>query len=181
MEFFNEKNLINIVYSVILGLIFGGIYDIIRVTYVMCGIASYSGDTPYFKKSRIAFFLFAVFDLITALVFTAVYSFFDYYIENMKFRAYVLLSVIGGFIIYRKTVGILVMIFSEWIARITKIIITSVVIRPLVFVVRCIARVSIGVCRHTIGKIVISVVAVVASQRTNNALRTLKRDISSER
>lgn len=181
MEFFNEKNLINIVYSVILGLIFGGIYDIIRIAYVMCGIASYRCDTPYFKKSGIAFFLFAVLDLITVLVFTAVYSFFDYYIENMRFRAYILLSAIVGFIIYRKTVCRLVMMLSEWLANIIKKIIVSFVIRPLVFVAHCIERVGLIICRYTIGRLIVSIGAVIAIHRTNNALRTLKRDISSER
>lgn len=181
MEFFNEKNIINIVYSVILGLIFGGIYDIIRIAYVMCGIASYSGDTPHFKKSRIAFFLFAVLDLITVLVFTAVYSFFDYYVENMTFRAYILLSAIVGFVLYRKTAGRLVMMLSEWLANIIKKIIVSFVVQPLVFVAHCIERVGLIICRHTVGKLIVSIGAVIASHRTYNVLRTLKKDISNER
>ena len=63
MEFFIEKQILNIVYSVILGLIFGAIYDIIRIIYVMCGIASYRGGRVSMKRGAVPFVIFALFDL----------------------------------------------------------------------------------------------------------------------
>ena len=90
MEFFIEKQILNIVYSVILGLIFGAIYDIIRIIYVMCGIASYRGGRVSMKRGAVPFVIFALFDLSVIKLFTSVYSVFDYWTENEIFISYII-------------------------------------------------------------------------------------------
>ena len=52
----------------------------------MCSIASYRGGRVSMKRGAVPFVIFALFDLSVFTVFTAVYSVFDYWTENERFR-----------------------------------------------------------------------------------------------
>lgn len=86
MEFFIEKQLITVLYSTFLGLIFGAAYDIIRIVHVICNIASYSGENRGMKRTKAAFALFFLFDFIYAAAVTLTFSFFVYWNNSGDFR-----------------------------------------------------------------------------------------------
>ena len=180
MEFFIEKQLLNIVYSVILGLIFGGLYDIIRIIYVLCGIASYRGQKAQMKSGWLPFVLFALFDFIYAVSVTILYSIFDYWTENGRFRFFILFSVAAGFFIYYNTVGRAVMLVSETVAAWLKKFFTYLVIKPLTFIAKKLIRLVKLVYSGTIGALAAALVRAVLSRRTKKCLKSLKYDISFE-
>lgn len=181
MEFFIEKQLLNIVYSVILGLIFGAIYDIIRIIYVMCGIASYHGGRVNMKRGAVPFVIFAVGDLSFFTMFTAVYSVFDYWIENEKFRAYILVSVVLGFVLYRKTVGRAVMFVSEEIARLIKKLVRLVIIKPCMWLVGIIWKAAMFIWSRTGRRVICDIKKRKAERKTRKMLTELKHDITMEK
>lgn len=181
MEFFIEKQLLNIVYSVILGLIFGAIYDIIRIIYVMCGIASYHGGRVNMKRGAVPFVIFAVCDLSVFTVFTAVYSVFDYWTENERFRAYILVSVILGFVLYRKTVGRAVMFVSEEIARLIKKLVRLVIIKPCMWLFGIIWKAAMFIWSRTGRRVICDIKKRKAERKTRKMLAELKHDITMEK
>lgn len=181
MEFFIEKQILNIVYSVILGLIFGAIYDIIRIIYVMCGIASYRGGRVSMKRGAVPFVIFALFDLSVFTVFTAVYSVFDYWTENERFRAYILVSVILGFVLYRKTVGRAVMFVSEEIARLIKKLIRLVIVKPCMWLFGIIKKAAAFIWSRTGERVICGIKKLKAERKTRKMLAELKHDIAMEK
>ena len=174
MEFFIEKQILNIVYSVILGLIFGAIYDIIRMIYVMCGIASYRGGRVSMKRGAVPFVIFALFDL-------SVYSVFDYWTENERFRAYILVSVILGFVLYRKTVGRAVMFVSEEIARLIKKLIRLVIVKPCMWLFGIIKKAAAFIWSRTGERVICGIKKRKAERKTRKMLAELKHDITMEK
>lgn len=180
MEFFIEKQLLNIVYSVILGLIFGGLYDIIRIIYVLCGIASYRGQTAQMKSGKLPFVLFALFDFSYALCVTVLYSIFDYWTENGRFRFFILISVAVGFFIYYNTIGRAVMLVSETVAAWLKKIFTYLVIKPLTFIGQKLFRLVKFMYSKTFGALIGALIRARLERRTKKCLKSLKYDISFE-
>lgn len=180
MEFFIEKQLLNIVYSVILGLIFGGLYDIIRIIYVLCGIASYQGQKNRIKSGKLPFVIFALLDFFYAMCVTVLYSFFDYWAENGRFRFYILFSVAAGFFIYYNTLGRAVMLVSEAVAAWLKKVFTYVVIKPLAFIVKKLLRLTKFLYSATAGALISAVIRAARIRRTERYLKSLKYDISFE-
>ncbi len=180
MEFYIENQLENIVYSVILGLIFGVIYDIIRIVYVICGVASYKSGRCKIKKSRASFAVFAICDTLSAVGLTAVYSFFDYWRENMRFRAYILFSVAVGFVVYRATVGKAVMYVSEKLADVIKRLYKLIVVRPLMLLRKLfVALLSVTVVKAA--RLIAEQLKRIQGERKNQkALRSLTKDITME-
>lgn len=180
MEIYIENQLENIVYSVILGLIFGVIYDIIRIVYVVCGIASYKSGRCEMHKSVTSFVVFAVCDTVSAVGLTALYSFFDYWRENMRFRAYILFSVVIGFVLYRSTVGKAVMYVSEKLADVIKKLLCLVVLRPIMLALRLLVaafRVTVMRAAHFVfGRLK----RIQGERKNKKALRSLTKDITME-
>ena len=178
MEIYLEKQLINIAYSLILGLIFGGIYDIIRIIHILLGIASYSGEKVGMKRGTLPFIMFFILDAAYAVTASVIFSLFNYYACNGEFRVFILASVCVGFFVYHVTLGRLVMLFSEAIARILKRVIHYTVVIPTRFVVRITVRIARFVYRNTLGRVLTALVRLYYIYRTERYIRHLARDVS---
>ncbi len=183
MEFFIEKQLLNIVYSVILGLIFGGIYDIIRVVQILCGIASYSDGMIVMKPVRHgkrptpAFFIFLVTDFVFMLTVISVYSFFNYWAEYGRVRFYLMFAAAAGFYIYYNTAGRLVMLCSDFIVRCIRWVFMTVVIRPVRFILKLTERALLFIMNHTVLLLLRRIADGFRQRKTNGYLKQLADDI----
>lgn len=178
MEIYLEKQLINIVYSLILGLIFGGIYDIIRIIHILFGIASYSGEKSGMKHGTLPFILFFILDAAYAVTASVIYSLFNYFACNGEFRVFILASVCVGFFVYHVTLGRLVMLFSEAIVRLLKRVIHYTVVIPVCFAARITGRIARFVYRNTLGRVLTALVRLYFIFRTERCIRHLARDVS---
>lgn len=182
MEICIEKQLINIVYSVILGLIFGGIYDIIRITQVLCRVVSYSGEkgSGYcsMKRGKTAAVVFAVTDSLFMLSVCVIFSLFTYAADNGHFRMFMLIFAICGFVLYYNTLGRLVMLVSDAIARFLVKAFRAVVLIPLTWTSRMIGRALGFVWRKTFGIAVRAAADDIMRRRRKRYLAQLVRDIA---
>ncbi len=166
MEIFIEKQLAATAYSFILGLIFGGLYDIIRITHILCGIASYAGEFRGMKRGLLPFFLFFLGDTAFALTVTASFSAFLYWQMNGRFRWFLLVAAIAGFAAYYHTAGRIVMAFSEAITRFLRLAATWIFLKPAAFLLRLLLRIARFLCRLTLGRLFHGV------RRTARAIRS---------
>ncbi len=172
MEFFIEKQLKNIVYSVILGLIFGVICDIIRVVRLFCSSASFEGG----KVRNLSGFFPALFNHVTDLIFmivvTALYSVFDYYAENSRFRMYLLIPTLLGFWFYFKSIGRIAEKLAFTSVSIVKKVILRTVLNPL--------RTAVSfVYKNTLGRFFRWIKSIIDRRRTLKKLKKLGRELKS--
>lgn len=177
MEILIEKQLISVAYSLILGLIFGAAYDIIRMIHIICGIASYSGREKSAKKGIIPFSLFFIFDLVYAVFIGVAFSVFVYFANYGDFRWFLMAGTVVGFAAYHLTLGRVVMYFSEAVVRFLKLIFRYTVIIPLGFVFRVGKKIIVLLYRITLGKLVDLLTERYYMWRNKRYARMLSRDI----
>ena len=177
MELFIGKQLQVVGYSFILGLIFGGLYDIIRIAHCLCGIASYTGDSPGMRRGILPFFLFFLLDAVYMIAVTAMFSIFLYWQMNGTFRLFVLVSVSAGLAVYLRTAGRIVMLFSETIVRLLRTAVRWLVVKPVRGILRVLGRVLAGLYSVTIGQTAKAVLRGIRHIRSVRIRRCLKNDI----
>ncbi len=182
MELFIGKQLQAAAYSFILGLIFGGLYDIIRIIHILCGIASYAPvredtDGSRMKRGRLPFCLFFLCDAVYMLTVTAMFSVFQYWQMNGKFRLFLLLSALAGFAVWHATAGRLVMIFSEAIVRFLRLAVLWTVVKPVRFLLAVLCRFLMFLYRQTAGRMVCLVRRNVRILRAAGIRRKFEKDI----
>lgn len=177
MEIYLEKQLINIVYSIILGLIFGILYDIIRIIHVICNIASYSGKNRFIKREKVPFLVFFVFDVIYMTVVTAVYSLFTYWANNGIFRLFLFIPTCVGFTLYYFTVGKVVISFSEAVTKFLRFVFKKVIVLPALFVMRLAWRIAGFIYKYTVGILIETARKMYMHIRSSHISRSFSKDI----
>ncbi len=177
MEIFIGKHLQVAAYSFILGLIFGGLYDIIRISHILCGIASYTGEHRGMKRGVLPFLLFFLGDVAYTLTVIAVFSVFLYWQVNGKFLWFLPMTVLAGFAVYSHTVGRIVMAFSEAITRFLRLAALWLVIRPAKFVFHLIRRIFSFVWRQTFGRILQALRKSVRAVHAAGIRKKFRKDV----
>ncbi len=181
MELFIGKQLQVVGYSFILGLIFGGLYDIIRIAHCLCGIASYTGTSRGMRRGKLPFFLFFLLDTAYMIVVTAMFSILLYWQMSGTFRLFVLVSAVIGLAVYLCTAGRIVMLFSETIVRILRKAVRCLLVKPIRWILRFLGRVFAGLYRwlyrQTIGRAAEAVIRGMRCIRAGRIRRSLKKDI----
>ncbi|MBE6540983.1 MAG: hypothetical protein E7672_00830 [Ruminococcaceae bacterium] len=177
MEFFIEKQLIIVLNSVILGLIFGAIYDIIRISHIICGIASYLGKCRGMRSGKMPFIIFALFDLVYVLSVAILLSVFTYWQNNGIMRAFIFVPCILGFMAYHSTVGKIVMFFSESIVRFIRLVVHYAVEVPLKFIFSVIRKLLLMLWQCTGQKLAFCIDEKIDSIKTDKYLRDFEREI----
>lgn len=177
MEFFIEKQLLIVLNSVILGLIFGAIYDIIRISHIICEIASYSAENCGMRSGKAAFLIFAAGDFIYVVVVSVMLSFFTYWQNNGVVRAFILIPCIAGFAMYHGTIGNLVMYFSEAVVRFIRLIFRYTVAIPILFVLKIAKKAVWYIYSVSIGKLVFRLGEKNDGHRTYLYLKALEKEI----
>lgn len=154
MEIFIEKQLLGVGYSLILGLIFGAVYDIIRLIHIVCKIASYSGGQKFSRKGVLPFFAFFLFDLIYVFVVGVSFSVFVYWANNGDFRWFLMAGAVLGFVLYYFSLGRVVMFFSERLVRLLRRVAYYTVWVPIRFLLRFLWRTWLWIYGHTLGLVI---------------------------
>jgi len=140
MEKFIQEQLINFVYSIILGLIFGGIYDIMRILHIWCGTMSCSRGNCRMKKGKLSFCLCFLLDGCYVFLVTCLFSVFLYAFNFGEFRLYLLFGAVVGMGVYLMTIGRLVMFFAQRITDFLKKILWLILLRPLLYILKGMGR-----------------------------------------
>lgn len=176
MEIFIENQLKNIGYSIILGLIFGALYDIIRIIHIIVGVSSYSGEKTM-KTGRLPRLFFFTADLIYMAAVTVMLSVFLYEFADGDLRMYLLLAAAAGFTVYYNTAGKLVMAVSETIVKGIRTVFRIVIVRPTVFVLRLLKMTAEWLFRHTVGYAAEKLMTLMKMHRLECVKKKLAREI----
>ncbi len=178
MEKFIHEQLIIFVYSIILGLIFGGIYDIMRILHIWCGTMSCSRENRGMKKGKFSFCLYFLLDGCYVLIVTCLFSVFLFAFNFGEFRLYLLFGVTVGMGVYLMTVGRLVMFFAQRITDFVKKILWLVLFRPLWYIIRGMGRLGRFVWMKTGGACIKAVRRRMDVLHTERVRRCLVRTLS---
>ncbi len=188
IEILTENQLKLVGYSFILGLIFGASYDIIRITYILCGLVSYRGEKPGWKKGVLPFSVRLLLDFFWTAAIGLSFSIFLYAANDGEFRWFTAAFCGAGFAVWHATAGRVVVFFSEKIAAFIRTVVRYTVVLPVSFVLRLTAR---GLClfgravrrlmRATVGKLRTAVrrrlLYMRALRRTERVRRALAEDV----
>jgi len=177
MELFIGKQLQVVGYSFVLGLIFGGLYDIIRIAHCLCGIASYTGGSRGMRRGKLPFLLFFLLDTVYMIAVTAMFSIFLFWQMSGTFRLFVLVSAAAGLTVYLCTAGRLVMLFSETIVRLLRMAVRLLLLNPGRWILHFCGRILAGLYCQTIGRIAKAVLCGIRCTRAGRIRRSLKKDI----
>lgn len=177
MEIYIWEEIRNFSYSVILGLIFGGIYDIIKIIQLSCGIVSFFGKDRGMKRGFGPFLIFAALDLAFFLVITVSFSVFLYAVNNGGFRWYLLFGVVLGMVIYHHTAGKIVMFFSETIIRFIRMTVHLLLIKPVLFAARVIGAIFSRLWNHTAMILIRAVQMRAATAYTERVMKRIHKDM----
>ena len=127
-------------WSFLLGVCFGAVYDLLRITRVLLGV-HYSRRTadrlrtiqlpllpPIRKRKESRFLGLVIFleDLLFCLLVGSVMILLFYSANHGRIRPPAFILAAGGFLFYRGSIGRAVMTFSEVIAFVLEVIATSV-------------------------------------------------------
>lgn len=143
-------------YALVLGLFFGVLYDVLRITRMLAGITpvhvkhiSWIGRLPVRRigkigKGPLSQLLFVhLLDIIYGLCTGACFCIFLYALNNGRFRWYLLLGCALGFLAYYFSVGKLVLYLSGYIVAFLRGIIGCILYlltQPLLWIGRWIQR-----------------------------------------
>lgn len=177
MEIYIEKQLSVILYSLILGLIFGGLYDIMRIIHILCGIATYQAHRTTMKRGRLPFILFFILDIAYMLTLTVCFSVFQYWQMNGRFCWFVLLSTLIGAALWHKTAGRAVMSVSETLVSLLRRAIHCLIIVPFCFIYSSIRRLLYLLAKHTVLRVLSAAVCAIRCVRHSYLRGRLVRDI----
>jgi len=177
MELIIGKQLINFAYSIVLGLIFGAFYDIIRLIQLSCGIVSFLGNDRGMSRKPAAFAIFALLDTLFMLMCTAAFSVFLYAVNKGGFRIYLLCGIAAGMTVYHYTVGRIVVFAAEKSVRAIRLAVKTVIVKPICLIVLLAWRLIRFIVRCTVGRLVKLILTAFGMMRTERVMRRIKRDI----
>ncbi len=101
-----------------------------------------------FRLKQVFVFLL---DLAYMLAVTVSCSVFAYAFNYGKMRMFFLLPMAVGFFLYNRTVGRVVMFFSDALIRLIRFVFRCAVVVPVRFVLRCLGRAGLWLLRQTVG------------------------------
>lgn len=177
MLFFNTTHVEIIVFSFVLGLIFGFLYDIIRISEILLGILSYSGGKTHMPADVMRLVFSGVFDTVFMLFVAVSSSIFVYLVNNGDFRAFMAVSAIAGITAYHFTLGRLVMRTAGTIVSAIRVAIGYVIVIPARFVWRSARRAFSFIYRHTLGRLLRAAAECARGAKDAKYKDQLKTDI----
>lgn len=177
MEFYNINHIKIVVFSLFLGLIFGLLYDIIRIIHILAGTMSYSTKKREYREGIVPSILLGIGDALYMIIVTLSFSLFVYFSNNGDFRWFMAVGCAVGCALYHATLGKLVVMVSGTVANAIRTVIKYVVVRPAVFIGRIFIKIMLFVGRNTVGRLVGIIKNAALSLKTERARREIKQDI----
>ena len=141
-----EKLLHILLYSLVVGVFLGVVYDIFRVRRISYALSDNVSRTKNIRDKIEGMFIILE-DTLFFLICSVVMSIFMFYMNSGKFRAIAFFGALCGFIVYYKTVGRLVIACSKYIIGFIKYIlrkIYSIFLLPLLHILRFLITMIVG-------------------------------------
>ena len=164
-----QKELQIVATSFILGLIFGGIYDIIRYLSILCGILPQDDEA---RRGGAALFCL---DAAFMLLIGASFSVYVYAANDGVFRWFMAAGSALGFALWQKTAGKLSTLFALKSAAGVRRLLRVLLLTPLCLFFRALARGARFLWRHTAGEIGRTWKRARAAAKTNKLEKRLAK------
>ena len=148
LEFNVKDQLFCCLVCVIVGSLFGILYDVVRVVYILSGIDPHESK----KRNVVSKLMILLFDLIYMLIVTVIFAVVLYALAFGKFRVIFGISCIVGFLVYNKTLSKIVINIIRKLASLLKSVargILRIVLFPIKSIIKCMIVISLGVYSHT--------------------------------
>ena len=139
LEVLTRNQLQLVATSFILGLIFGAVYDIIRIVYILCGLVSYDGGSIVERKGKLPFCCRLMTDFAAALFIGLSFSVYIYAANDGRFRWFMAAFCAVGFVLWQTAASKPVLFLAAKASDALRALIRTVLIRPLCAVGRRIA------------------------------------------
>ena len=160
MEVLISNQISTLIYAIILGLIFGVAYDIIRICRIFLGIRYVNRFTEKLSQKNLKFIknpankevkkgekyqevILFITDILYFLIITPIFAIFLYWKNDGIVRWYSVFGVSVGFLIYYFTIGRFIISISEYIVFTIKVIflyLIFLITRPFVPLIDIIKR-----------------------------------------
>ena len=160
-----------------MGLIFGFLYDIIRLIQILCGTVSYSGGKVRAADGVIPSIALGAGDLVYMLAVTVMMSLFVYFTNYGDFRLFMAVGAAAGCALYHLSLGRLVMLVSGTVTNAVRTAIRYAVVIPAGFVMRQTCRLLRFVGRNTFGRAAHAAADKIKSIRTEKIRKRFREDI----
>ncbi|MBE6538988.1 MAG: hypothetical protein E7671_05950 [Ruminococcaceae bacterium] len=187
-----------ITFAFLLGIGFGVLYDVFRITRVMAGVEYagigkkstdrlYSIKYPFIGKlekkegkirKRFLHLFVGIGDIIFCLIIGVAFSIFLYYSNDGIFRWQAAAAGFLGFFLYYRTLGTLVIYFAEIICIFLKIII-KILLYAIAFPFRIMYNILVKVSKAVLGVPVAWILKKIRLKNTEHTLKTLLATSSS--
>ncbi len=148
LEFNIKDQLFCCLVCVIVGSLFGILYDVVRVIYILSGIDPHESK----KRNVVSKLLILLFDLIYMLIVTVVFAVVLYALAFGKFRVIFGISCIVGFLIYNKTLSKIVINIIRKLASLLNSAakwIFRIFLYPIKSIIKFLIVISLRVYSHT--------------------------------
>ncbi|MBE6718625.1 MAG: hypothetical protein E7574_05170 [Ruminococcaceae bacterium] len=150
-----------LLYSLVLGVFLGLVYDVFRIRRLVffCDNENEPGKKAIIlkHKNRIESIIIFFEDILFWLVCSVSICIFIYYINSGRFRSISIVGAVAGFLVYYNTVGRLVMMLSDVIIRFLKLLFKTVIkytVYPVCRVLKYIYHLTLGnLFRYVFNKI----------------------------
>jgi len=185
----NVNQLKIVVFSIILGLIFGFLYDMIdtcrtvdirRMFWIKKSIVR-DGEQKKKRSASPAFFANILWDTVFMTAAGILYSLFVYEACYGDFRWFSLVGTGIGFLLYRVTVGRLTRVLIRFLSRAVSAVLRVTLVLPIYFLLRCLKRTSMFVWHTTVGPFIRVLSETVGRMRTERAKRSLPATVRFSR
>ena len=126
--------------SFILGLIFGAVYDIIRLSYTLCGLVSFAGKKPVERKGILPSCARFFGDLLWTSALGVCFAVYLYAANDGQFRWFIPASAACGFALWQAGPGRLSAMAADKLTRLMRAFFRAAVLVPLTAFARLIQR-----------------------------------------
>lgn len=165
-------------FSLVLGLIFGFLYDIIRLIQILCGTLSYSAGKCRQADGVIPKIALGAGDVVYMLAVTVMFSLFTYVTNYGDFRGYMVVGAAIGCALYHVSLGRLVMLVYGAVTKAIRTAVKYVIVIPIKFLAKQIRRMLSFIGRNTVGRAAHAAAEAIRSHKTEKIRKQFRDDIS---
>ena len=173
-----KKDVIIVGFSFILGLIFGGIYDIMMLVQSLCGISSTTGGKRIMRRGKLPFLTFFFLDGVYMTTVGLTFSAFVYWSNHGAFRWFMAAGCAAGVFVWSETAGRILSPLLDAAARIVRFFAHRLLVRPIGILLRWIARGTAFLFRMTVMRLGGWIVRLYRIRKTNRFIRRLGETVA---
>ncbi len=156
-----EKLVVILLYSIVIGVFMGMVYDVFRIRRMVYILNLKNKEKKYKTRERIEFLIVFLEDIIYALICAVIMCIFVFYMNSGRMHAVIPFGTLLGFVLYYKTIGRAVMFCSEKIINFIRLLFAKL----YQYIVCPIIKGLVFIFRYTVGSFVLKILTLIYMKR----------------